>query len=192
MRARLFFVIGPAGSGKSTIAEVIARVAHAAYLDKDSLADEFTAALLRAAGTDPDGREDNEFYQEVVMGVEYSTLLRLVSDVLRAGVDVVVDAPFSRYLAHPDFLELAARDNAWPDDLDIVVVHVVVDEQLVEERLRARGLDRDAWKLAHWEEFWPSARATECRWRGARHVEIDNTGGPLDPVAIERAIRAAE
>ncbi|MEX0153284.1 AAA family ATPase [Microbacterium sp. LMI1-1-1.1] len=191
MSPRLYVVVGCAGSGKSTVAEAIARTRRAAYLDKDAVADEFTTALLRAVGTDPHGREDNAYYQQVVMDVEYATLLRVASGVLGVGLDVVLDAPFGRYLSQPDFLERTAWEHDWPDDLAVVVVRVTADERLVRERITARGLDRDAWKLAHWDRFWASAQAVECRWRGARQVLIDNGDRPVDPVVIERTLADA-
>ncbi len=94
MTSHLFFVIGPAGSGKSTVSTLIARHLRAAYLDKDSVATLFTEALLTAHGSDPHERDNNEYYQHVVMDLEYQTLLRLAGDNLRVGTPVVLDAPF--------------------------------------------------------------------------------------------------
>lgn len=175
MPARLFFVIGPAGSGKSTVSTLIAGRTHAAYLDKDSVATFFTEALLELAGTDKHERDNNEFYQRSVMDLEYETLLRLAGDNLRLGNLVVLDAPFVRYFPRHDYLEAAAARHGWPADAEIVVVHVTVEGSRVRDRVEGRGYERDAWKLANWDEFWATAQAAECRWRGAHHILFDNS-----------------
>ena len=190
MTARLFFVIGPAGSGKATVSTLIARRIGAAYLDKDSVATAFTEALLEAAGSDKNERDNNPYYQDVVMGLEYATLLRLAGDNLRLGNDVVLDAPFVRYFPEEDYLERAAAAHDWPADVVITVVHVTVDGALVRDRVDSRGYGRDAWKLAHWDEFWATAQAADCRWRGAHHVLFDNSASGADPAALEAALAA--
>lgn len=185
---RLYIVIGPAGSGKSTVSTRLARRLGAAYADKDSVATLFTESLLRLAGTDPQTRDDNAYYQDHVLEVEYRTLLRLAGDNLRLGTSVVLDAPFVRFFPQDDFLEEAAREFEWPPKTEIVVVHVMVDGERMRERVIGRGYDRDAWKILHWDEFWRSARAAECRWLGASHVTIDNSSA--DPGALEGALTA--
>ena len=52
----LLFVVGPAGSGKSTASKLIAKRLGAAYLDKDTVATGFTEAILTLAGSDRDNR----------------------------------------------------------------------------------------------------------------------------------------
>ena len=49
----LRIVIGTAGSGKSTIAQRLARQHGAAYLDKDAMSARFVEAALVSAGYDP-------------------------------------------------------------------------------------------------------------------------------------------
>ncbi|WP_258060721.1 AAA family ATPase [Rathayibacter rathayi] len=183
---RLYIVIGPAGSGKSTVSTRLARRLRAAYVDKDSVATLFTESLLRLAGTDPQTRDDNVYYQDHVLEVEYRTLLRLAGDNLRLGTPIVLDAPFVRFFPQEDFLEKAAREFDWPPSTEIVVVHVTADRARMRERVIGRGYDRDAWKITHWDEFWRAARAADCRWLGAKHVTIDNSSA--DPGALEEAL----
>ena len=190
MSPKLYFVIGPAGSGKSTVSTQIARHSHAAYLDKDSVATFFTEALLELAGTDKHERDNNEYYQRAVMDLEYRTLLRLAGDNLRLGSSVVLDAPFVRYFPQADFLERAAVEHSWPTDVEIVVVHVTVDGSRVKDRVVDRGYERDAWKIAHWDEFWASAQAAECAWRGAHHVLFDNSADGETSARLDEALAA--
>lgn len=176
----LIFVVGPAGSGKSTVSKRIAQRLRAAYIDKDTVATGFTEALLAAAGTDPHERDNNAYYQAHVMDLEYETILRIAADNLSLGMSVVLDAPFGRYLKREDFI-LQARDRfGWSPDVRPLVVHVLVDGATVRERVASRGLARDAWKLANWDEFWAAAGSVVCTWAGAEHVTLDNSGETPD------------
>jgi predicted kinase len=190
MTTRIFFVIGPAGSGKSTISALIAQRIGAVYIDKDSVATAFTEALLEAAGTAKNERDNNEYYRSVVMDLEYATLLRIAGDNLRLGVSVVLDAPFVTYFPDADYLKRAAIDHDWPPDAEKIVVHVTADGNRVRTRISHRGYERDAWKLDHWDEFWTTTQAAECCWSGARHVFFDNSAEGMSRAALDQAITA--
>ena len=86
-------VIGTAGSGKSTIAQRLARQHGAAYLDKDAMSARFVEAALVSAGYDPGDRESNQFYRDSILPLEYDSLLDVAGANLRLGCPVVVDAP---------------------------------------------------------------------------------------------------
>ena len=184
----LLFVVGPAGSGKSTASKLIAKRLGAAYVDKDTVATGFTEAILTLAGTDPHERDNNPYYQDHVMDLEYETILRVATDNLTLGNPVVLDAPFGRYLGRGAFLTDAAERLGWGDGVRPVVVHVRVDGEAIRDRLIGRGLERDAWKIAHWDEFWAKAGRVECTWRGARHVTLDNTGDAPDVDGLVRQL----
>jgi predicted kinase len=157
----VYVVIGPAGSGKSTVGRRIARRQGAAYLDKDTLVTGFTELLLETNGFPRSDRDHNEYYQSVLLPLEYETLLKVCGDNIAVGSSVVLDAPFGRYFGDENYLLDAARRHAWPD-VELVVVHVTVDGPALRDRLVARANPRDEWKIAHWQEFWPRARAIEC------------------------------
>lgn len=182
----LHVVVGPAGSGKTRVSRELARRAGAAYLDKDSLAGAFTESLLQLAGHDPHDRDNNEFYREQVLPLEYAALLRVAGDNLRLGTSVVLDAPFGRFLADEGYLCAAADRFAWPESRWIVV-EVVTDGETVRRRVRERGYSRDTWKLDHWAEFWAGAGGAPCTWRGATHITVDNSGDEPDLSALTSA-----
>lgn len=183
----VFLVIGPAGSGKSTVSKRIAAHHRAVYLDKDTLASGFTELLLKERGFSGSERDDNAFYTDVVLPIEYDTLLRACGDNLALGNSVVLDAPFGRRFADPDYLVREKSRHGWPE-ARVVVVHVEADGDTVRERLAGRGYDRDAWKLGHWDEFWAGALAVECRWLEAEHVVLENTGPAPDITAIAETL----
>ncbi|WP_028661356.1 AAA family ATPase [Nocardioides insulae] len=182
-RPTVHLVIGPAGSGKSRVSRELARRSRAAYLDKDTIAGEFTERLLAAAGHDPHDRDNNAYYRDQVLPLEYAALLRAVGDNLRVGTSVVVDAPFGRFLDDPEYLREAAQRWAWPPARR-VVVQVATDGETVRRRVAERGYGRDTWKLAHWEEFWRGAGAPTCAWTGAERIVVDNNEDDPDLSAL--------
>ena len=169
----LRIVVGTAGSGKSTIAQRLAREQAAAYLDKDAMSARFVEAALLAAGYDPGDRESNAFYRDRILPLEYDSLLDVAGTNLRLGRPVVIDAPFSPYLADPQFITTAAERFDWPP-VDVEVILVRVSPATLQQRLRERGLERDNVKLAHWDEYWAEHGGRSCAWTGVRQSEFFN------------------
>ena len=169
----LRIVIGTAGSGKSTIAQRLARQHGAAYLDKDAMSARFVEAALVSAGYDPGDREANPFYRDSILPLEYDSLLDVAGANLRLGCSVVVDAPFTPYLSDPTFITAAADRFHWPP-VDVEVIRVRVSPATLQHRLRERGLERDRVKLAHWDEYWATHGGLRCAWTGVRLSELSN------------------
>lgn len=175
----LFAVIGTAGSGKSTVARRLAIQHGATYLDKDAMSGRFVEAALVAAGYDAGDRESNSFYRTQLLPLEYDSLLDIAGNNLRIGRSVVLDAPFTPYLGDPGFIRTSARRFEWPA-VDIEVVHVRVSSATLQHRLHERGLERDRWKLAHWNEYWSEHGACQCSWTNVRVTEFANDDdGPV-------------
>jgi predicted kinase len=191
MRPTVFLVIGPAGCGKSTLSRAIARRYGAGLLDKDTVANRFTAALLAQHGSSPDARDDDDYYLSTILPMEYETLLALAGDNLAVGRSVVLDAPFGRFVDDPDFLVDARLRHGWPA-ADLVVVHVRASGPVVRSRLTSRGYARDSWKLAHWDEFWAGATRGTCRWTGVTQVDLSNDGQEVDLAPLDLVVRTAE
>lgn len=184
---KVFFVIGPAGSGKSSVSKLIAEHYGAVYIDKDTATKRFTELLLTLNGSDPNERDNSEFYQQAILPLEYASILDLSRDNLSIGRSVVLDAPFGKFFADPDYLINAQRAHNWPE-AELIVVHVRTDGEAVRERLVARGYERDEWKLNNWEQFWAASQANACQWKAARHVVLDNSGDAIDVELLDRAI----
>ncbi|MFG2631149.1 AAA family ATPase [Streptomyces sp. NPDC048473] len=185
---RAFFVIGPAGSGKTSVARLLAEQSGAAYIDKDTACNRFTEALLELAGTDRTERDLNPYYQSVVMDLEYLTILDLARDNLATGRPVVLDAPFGRYFSRPDYLDEVAERHSWPRHIEHVVVQVQVDSDTARERIRARGYARDLSKLTDWDSFWEKAQNNVCRWSSSHRLVFDNRADGITAASIARAL----
>ncbi|RSM74687.1 ATP-binding protein [Actinoplanes sp. ATCC 53533] len=195
----LRIVIGTAGSGKSTIAQRLARQHGAAYLDKDAMSARFVEAALVSAGYDPDDREANPFYRDSILPLEYDSLLDVAGTNLRLGCPVVVDAPFSPYLSDPTFITAAAKRFDWPPT-EVEVIQVRVSPKTLKDRLSKRGLKRDQVKLAHWDEYWAVHGELRCAWTGVRLSELSNDAQqaetasdmPAAPADFEHAGRGTD
>lgn len=183
-------VVGTAGSGKSTIAQRLARHHGAAYLDKDAMSARFVEAALIAAGHDAGDRESNTYYRERILPLEYDSLLDVAGTNLRLGRSVVLDAPFSPYLADPTFITSAAQRFGWPA-VDVDVVLVRVSPETLQQRLRRRGLDRDRVKLANWDEYWAVHGGPQCAWSGVRVRELANEDDGTEAATEDVGLMAA-
>ncbi|MDQ0078614.1 AAA family ATPase [Arthrobacter oryzae] len=174
---KVFIVIGPAGSGKTTIAQQTAQEHGAAYLDKDRVSGRFVEFALTATGHDPTDRESNDYYRRNLLPLEYETLMDVAGINLRLGRSVVLDAPFGAYFGEPDYLSRVAEEFQWPSPA-ITVIRVRVPQDVLRTRLTLRGLERDQWKLAHWDEYWSAYGSLECAWAGV-HFQDFNNQAPL-------------
>ncbi|MFT8357450.1 AAA family ATPase [Bifidobacterium aquikefiri] len=170
----VFFVIGPAGSGKSSFARALAVRIHGAYLDKDAICNTYTGVLLEEHGYDPSERDGNAYYRDELMPIEYESLLNVGSCNAKLGIPVIFDAPFGAFFNDVNYVKNIASKHNWPQQVHAVVIHISVDGKKVHQRLIERGLKRDSWKLDHWDSFWPKASGVTCTWQQATHITINN------------------
>lgn len=137
---RLILVMGVAGSGKSELARGILAHIRAVYLDNNFLADAFS----------PASRNDEQYL--ALRENLYSALYRIMWENLRVDNSVLVDAPHIRQVQDPDWCRwiqcLAEEAGA-----ALRAIRCSCREDLMRERLEARGEQRDRWKLQHWEVF---------------------------------------
>jgi predicted kinase len=184
--APVVFVIGIAGAGKSTIARQLAAGLRGVYLDKDTVAGSFTGQILESAGHER-GDRDSDFYRNVVMPLEYETLLSIGEDNMRLGHPVIFDAPFGAYFSDREYIRRRATEKSWPAGRRIVL-RVQVNKERNRQQLSQRTSPRDAWKLEHWDEFWASAQR-DCLWEDVEHITVDNTADS-DVAGVIKAIAA--
>lgn len=169
----LVLVVGRAGSGKSTVARNLAKSIGASYLDKDSVND-FTGALLELHGEAPGARDESTYYTTSIRPLEYQTILKMASQNLVLGNNVVIDAPFGFCFGDGNYITEVRRKFDWPDTTTVYCVRVFASESLTKERILERACARDEWKIEHWSEFWDRTNGSSPNWLGVSHVDFEN------------------
>lgn len=187
MEPTVIFLIGPAASGKSTIGKLIASTFHFCYLDKDTVVNKFTGRLLESNGYSPHERDGCAYYSDVVMDLEYQTLLDIANDNLQLGNSVVLDAPFLGYFSKKDYIDQVKATYNW-QHVKPLVLEVTIDYSVLKERMLARGLERDAWKFANWDTYVQSIREKKCLWEHVDIRQFDNSAMTIDTEKLYRTL----
>lgn len=142
---------GYAGSGKTEVGRIMARLTGWSMLDKDSLTRPVVEAMLGALGQSPHDRE-SETYLKQVRPAEYEALRETVVENVSCGNSVIQTAPHVRELADPVWCHRAQADA---DSLEarLRVAWVRTDAESMKIYLQRRGAARDSAKLANWENY---------------------------------------
>jgi predicted kinase len=154
--ARLVFIAGHAGTGKSTLAQRAVPLLHArtgesfCVLDKDTAYGTYSAKVMGLLTGDADDR-DSPTFLEHLRDQEYRGLLEVAAENLALGVNLVLVGPFSREVKSKRVFDPLALGV--PADTRIHVIWVSLDESAARARIIGRGDARDRYKLAHWDEY---------------------------------------
>ncbi len=142
---------GYAGSGKTELGRMLARLTGWAMLDKDTITRPVVEAALELLGHSPSDRE-GDTYLKVIRPTEYEALMSAMTENAECEVSTIVTAPFLRELTDPVWLSrISAECRSLSAGLS--VVWVSCDAESMRSYLKRRGAARDTWKLAHWEEY---------------------------------------
>jgi predicted kinase len=139
---------GAAGTGKSTLGAALAPRLGAALLDLDVATGPLTAVVSELVG-----RADlsDPLLAARTRGPRYDTLFALAQDNLRAGLPVVLVAPFTAERSADGWSAVTERLTAYAGGLVLVWLRLPTDRLV--ERLARRGAARDADKVTRPDTF---------------------------------------
>jgi predicted kinase len=164
---------GPPASGKTTVGRALARHLGAALLDQDTATTPLTAVVADLVGVHD---LDDQRLAGPTRAARYETVTALAEDNLRAGLAVVLVAPFSaerRDVRAWDALDRRLRAAGGSP----LMVWLRLDARVVVQRLRARGEGRDAAKLANPKAFTSALDVAEP---AVPHLAVDAGGSTED------------
>jgi predicted kinase len=172
-RLVVLLIGGYAGTGKTELGRVLARLTHWAMLDKDSTTRAVVEAALTTIGLSPHDRE-SPHYNTAVRPAEYEALLMTTDENVECGTSCLVSAPFVSEFADPAWCE-RTRSMLAGRGATVHFIWVSCDVETMHRYIRKRGAARDAAKLADWAG-WIASLDLDFRPATKHHV-IDNSAG---------------
>lgn len=150
MKKKLILVTSPPACGKTYVAmKLAAELNHVVYLDKDALI--ILSRQIFEVANQPYDRS-SDFFEEHIRDYEYAAILDMAVDALEYDDIALINAPFTREVRNPRFME-SLRQDLMRKNARLYVVWVVTDPAVCKKRMIWRNSDRDTWKLAHWDEY---------------------------------------
>lgn len=147
---RLILVTSPPASGKTYISKQLAKqLKHVVYLDKDTLI-VLSNQIFKVAGMEVNRSSD--FFEENIRNYEYYATLELAFEALVYDDIVLINAPFSREIRDPQYID-ALKKRLIEKNARLTVVWVITDVDVIKQRMLERNSDRDTWKIEHWDEY---------------------------------------
>lgn len=135
MQSRSTFIVmrGYPGTGKSTIARMLAASLHAPLIDRD---------VLRQVAVDVFGNIPAVGY------FSYELMFALTREQLRLGLSVVVDSPLTYYRTYEHCLDIAEECHT-----PMLVVHCQCPQEVQRRRLEGRKGQVSSFQITSWEEW---------------------------------------
>ncbi len=151
MEKKLILVSAPPASGKTYVSMKLAEnLSHVTYLDKDSLVP-LSNVAYRVAGLPID--REGQFFQKNIRDVEYEVILEMAFTALRYEDIVLINAPFTRELHHPEYISALRHKLKEIYNAHLVIVWVVCDIETVRRRMIQRNSDRDVFKIKNFDSW---------------------------------------
>lgn len=154
--ARLLLFAGHAGTGKTTLAKRAMPVLAARggkdffFLDKDTAYGAFSSHVMGLLTGNPADR-DSPTYLQNLRDREYAGLLDITRENLELGSQVLLVGPFTRELMAGKFFDPVQL--GMPAGTVCRIAWIDLSTEEAKRRIENRNDPRDAWKLAHWDDY---------------------------------------
>lgn len=153
---RLLLFAGHAGTGKTTLAKRAMPVLAARggkdffFLDKDTAYGAFSSHVMGLLTGNPADR-DSPTYLQHLRDREYAGLLDITRENLELGSQVLLVGPFTRELMAGKFFDPVQL--GMPAGTVCRIAWIDLSTEEAKRRIEKRNDPRDAWKLAHWDDY---------------------------------------
>lgn len=185
---QLIIICGFAGAGKTTIGKALAQKLGYAFVDKDTLSEDFTKYILTKSKAGK-ARFESFLYSAEINRVEYITGLKVCKDIIENGVNVVAAFPFALHIENYQKWKLLTILANFPSDIEVKFVWIKHNIELEKFNLFSRKLQRDENKLQNWEDYAASIDGLKID-KEFRALEITNNAFPEE--IAERLIKKIE
>ncbi|MCL6604938.1 MAG: ATP-binding protein [Paenibacillus sp.] len=184
---KLVFFLGPAGSGKTTLAKAVASRRKAAFFDMDILLRPAADVILAMHGLDITDRDSLE-YKKLCRDLGYRITMDAALDNIGLNTDVFVVGPFTQEAATPDWIssELSRIGRSLLDVEVLVVMIELANEEVYRNRIQGRQSPLDDWKITHWDQFRSSLHSRNVQWPipSSNVAYIDNSNPDLEATIL--------
>ncbi|WP_029231382.1 AAA family ATPase [Butyrivibrio sp. VCB2006] len=174
--AKIIFVSGPCGCGKSTFVDAYAR--HLVDENKKTVyvihGDDFHAGFVEVEDKDSfcvDGEASDKVMWEDILKFNWDCIIDTADRAIKQGMDVLIDYVIEDEL--PRVKELAAKNNA-----ELFYIVLTASEDELEKRIRNRG-DLDMIERAKFLK-----KELDAMPENAGHL-YDNSNKSIDEMALE-------
>ncbi len=148
---KLVLVTSPPACGKTFVTKKLAKyMKNCVYLDKDSLI-VLSKQIFKVAHEEYNRSSD--FFEREIRDYEYDCIMEIAMEALDYNDTVFINAPFTREVRTPGYMQNLRRELLRKKGAELVVVWVQCDKEVCRERMIKRNSDRDTWKLANWDQY---------------------------------------
>jgi hypothetical protein len=163
---KLVFFLGPAGSGKTTIAKFMVKKHFAAFFDMDTLSRPAAETIMTLSGLDPNDR-DSPVYKQYCRDLGYRITMDAALENLQLGMDAFVIGPFTKELEDLLWLERElSKKELSLEAVDVKAMFIYLpNDSFYYDRIKERGSTLDVWKLENWSHFSQSLLRREIKWK---------------------------
>ncbi len=181
----LLLVTSPPACGKTFVSKELAKALNPiVYLDKDTLIG-LSKQIFVVAGEEYNRSSD--FFEAEIRNPEYDCIMDLAMEALEYNDTVFINAPFTREVRTPGYMENLRQDLLQKKGAELVVVWIQCDKEVCKQRMIHRNSDRDTWKIEHWDEYISKQNFTVPD--GIKNIFLfDNSTDESFKTSIEKAV----